>query len=152
MLQWFNATAYIKVRSIIIASYLLIIDCVNATTWCETFTSGNCQAKVGAEIIIPCGNLPLSPGITFTYINQSAQDVGRSSFVLARNVSDCLKLNLTVYDDRKRITCQASNTMGASYSFILIVKCKFIRMKNERWLLYTCRSTNGHRACSHKYR
>ena len=91
-------------------------------TWCQSLTTGRCQANIGTVIVIPCGD-SVSSELSLTYINQTAQDLGDPN-VLVRNTTKCLEINLTVYDDRTRIACEASNAMGALFSFLIVVNCK----------------------------
>ena len=81
-----------------------MIDCRTSTEWCRSYT---CEATVGTVIAVPCcGNVNQS----VTYINQTD--------IIAANVTGCLNLNLTIYDNQINIRCQES------CSYFIIAKCK----------------------------
>ena len=82
-----------------------MIDCRTSTEWCPS--GSRCEATVGTVIIVPCcGNMDQP----VTYSNQTN--------TIAANVTGCLSLNLTVYDNEINIRCQEF------CSYLISVKCK----------------------------
>ena len=75
---------------------------------------------MGTEITVPCGTKQPNTDVTFTYKNES----GNFDHLLASNQTNCLQLNLTVFDNEISITCEPSDSMGAKYEYSINVTCK----------------------------
>ena len=100
---------------------ILVTECDSDHCWPDANGLYKCEGKAGEEIIVPCGPYRSeSDDVTFTYTNMT------SGLILSSNSTDCLRVNLTVYDDEAEISCEPSNEHGATYSYDLSVECEFI--------------------------